>query len=75
MSHIDAAVSENVQNRMYLNEEQVSKLLCVSKITLQQWRHYGRGPAYHKFGRAVRYLVEDLEAFAQKRRVDPIQAA
>lgn len=59
----------------YLNENQTAEILGVTPKTLQQWRFYSRGPAYYKFGRTVRYRPEDLEAFAQKRRVEPIQAA
>jgi len=35
--------------------EQVSELTGLSLGTLSNWRSQGRGPAYRKLGRAIRY--------------------
>ena len=37
--------------------------------TLANWRTYGRGPAYVRLGRLVRYQVADLEEWIERRRV------
>ena len=37
----------------------------LSKRTLQQWRHLGRGPKYRKLGGAVRYHQADLDAYVE----------
>ena len=43
------------QLRDLLNEKQAAKHLNVSEKTMQYWRWKGVGPAYIKFGQAVRY--------------------
>ncbi|MCC6269638.1 MAG: helix-turn-helix domain-containing protein [Dehalococcoidia bacterium] len=52
-----------------LTETQVANLLAMKVATLRAWRLNGRGPAYMKFGRAVRYRREDVEAFVERSRV------
>ena len=47
-----------------LSTKEAARLLKVSHRTLEDWRLTGRGPAFLKWGRAVRYRVADLEDFA-----------
>jgi predicted site-specific integrase-resolvase len=54
-----------------LNEKQAAAMLGVSMKTLQAWRFQGKGPAYCKLGRAVRYLPQDLTDYAQGARIQP----
>jgi predicted DNA-binding transcriptional regulator AlpA len=54
-----------------VDERQASKLLGVAVQTLRNWRHLRRGPAYVKMGRSVRYQVKDLEAYLQRKKIDP----
>ena len=42
-----------------------------SRSTLAKWRHYGRGPAYFKFGSKVLYRGADLNAWVAAHRVEP----
>jgi hypothetical protein len=56
---------------MVVDEKQASKILNVAVQTLRNWRHMRRGPAYIKFGRAVRYPLSDLEQYIQSNRIDP----
>ena len=58
-----------------MNEQKRSGLLApveaaqwlkVKVQTLALWRSKGKGPRYCKIGRAVRYRLEDLEAYAQE---------
>jgi predicted site-specific integrase-resolvase len=51
-----------------LTETEVAFRLRVNASTLRTWRRTGRGPAFVKYGRAVRYLSEDVEAFVQRWR-------
>ena len=37
--------------------------------TLANWRTYGRGPAYVRLGRLVRYPVAELEAWIERKTV------
>ena len=46
-----------------------AEILSVKRQTLANWRSAGRGPAFVKVGRAVRYRPEDLEEFIQKHTV------
>lgn len=54
-----------------LTDTQVGAQLGVSPHTLRAWRRQGRGPAYMKLGRAVRYRVQDVEAFRLAVLVEP----
>jgi predicted DNA-binding transcriptional regulator AlpA len=50
----------------YLDTTQVAKILGMSAGTLELWRRQGQGPAFHKFGRAVRYFVQDVNDWANE---------
>lgn len=39
---------------------------------LAQWRHRGIGPAFYRLGRKIMYRGEDLNAWAEAHRVEPI---
>ena len=39
----------------------------ISEKTLAEWRCYGGGPRYVKFGSLVRYRRVDLEAYMEER--------
>ena len=54
-----------------LTEKQVAEILCQSVQTLRNHRFLGKGVPYVKIGRSVRYLVEDVERYLQKRRIEP----
>lgn len=59
-----------------LDEEASSKYLGgVPEGTLRQWRYLGKGPAYVKIGRHVRYRRADLDMFIAAQRVDPSKVA
>jgi excisionase family DNA binding protein len=53
-----------------LTETQVAEQLGLSVATLRAWRHRRRGPRFLRFGRAVRYLRADLDAFVRASAVD-----
>ena len=46
-----------------LDETKAARILGLSVKTLRRWRWAGKGPAFRKIGRAVRYASSDLEAF------------
>lgn len=46
-----------------LTEHEVSRMLNISVKTLQKHRVYGKGIKFLKFGRSVRYRLEDIENF------------
>lgn len=53
---------------MYTTRE-AAEYLKLSIGYLEALRQSGRGPIYHKLGRAVRYRKEDLDAWVDARRV------
>ena len=55
----------------FVNDVEAAKILAASPQTLRNWRHIGRGPAYSKRGRMVRYQVGDLLEFMKAGRIDP----
>ena len=42
-----------------------------TRSTLAKWRHYGRGPAFYKFGSRVLYRGSDLNQWVAAHRVEP----
>lgn len=55
--------------RVSLKPDQAAAYLGQSPNTLRQWRCQGRGPAYEKRGRSVRYKLSDLDAWRDANRV------
>ena len=49
-----------------LTTEQAAFYLNLRPSTLHTWRSLGRGPAYQKFGRAVRYSIETLREWGEE---------
>jgi hypothetical protein len=60
--------------RAWLDTVQAAQYLDRRPSTLAQWRWRGdTGPAWVKLGGAVRYNIEDLNAFVEASRHDPSQ--
>jgi predicted DNA-binding transcriptional regulator AlpA len=49
----------------FLNEKQVAEIMGLSVKTLQRWRLFGEGPEWKKFGTAVRYPADALNAWVE----------
>ena len=52
----------------FLAPREAGALLGLSVRTLSGYRSMGGGPAYYKFGRSIRYTLEDLRQWAESRR-------
>lgn len=52
----------------FVDTESAARHLALEAHTLECYRSLGEGPAYHKFGKYVRYAVEDLDSWAAKCR-------
>lgn len=50
-----------------LTTEEAANLCRLSVPTFERYRLHGDGPTYLKLGRAVRYRVEDVEAWLASR--------
>jgi len=51
--------------KRFLNDVEIEASFGIPRKTLQNWRVFGRGPVYRKFGNSVRYDVADLETWVQ----------
>ncbi|MYA97610.1 MAG: helix-turn-helix domain-containing protein [Nitrospinae bacterium] len=58
----------NANGKNYLSTREAADWLGLSPRTLERYRVSGDGPVFHHFGGRVRYLRDDLEAWAQTRR-------
>ena len=58
----------NGNGRHYLSTREAADWLGLSPRTLDRYRVSGEGPVFHRFGGRVRYLLIDLEDWAQARR-------
>lgn len=52
-----------------LTTEQAAERLTITSAALRAWRHRGGGPAFYRVGGAVRYAVEDLDAWLAAQKV------
>lgn len=60
--------------RVYDDDDEELDLIA-SRSKRAQWRHRKVGPAWIKFGRRVKYLGQDLNAYIAENRVSPGDAA
>ncbi len=63
--------STSLQPSQWLTEKKVASITGLSLSTLQKHRFHGRGIAYSKIGRAVRYDVADVISFMESQKVIP----
>jgi hypothetical protein len=54
------------------NENEAAELLGCTVSALRKWRTLGKGPAFCRVGRLVRYSELDLSAFLDANRVQPV---
>ena len=52
-----------------LKDTEAAEMLGLHPQTLRNMRCRNEGPAYHKLGRAVRYLEKDLLTYLEKRKI------
>jgi hypothetical protein len=52
----------------YYDTPEAANKLDLSVSQMNKLRHYGTGPEFLKFGRAVRYTDDALESWASERR-------
>ena len=51
---------------MYLNEKEVGEMLNLKLSKLRMDRQAGIGIPFYKFGKTVRYKIEDIETYVEK---------
>lgn len=57
----------NIVEDALLDTHQASQLLGLAPGTLRKWRLTGRGPAFVRLGRSVKYRQSALESFVARR--------
>jgi hypothetical protein len=62
---------KELESMQYVNENETARILDCSVQTLRNQRHQGKGLPYRKFGRAVRYRVDEIIAFIEDRKIMP----
>tara|TARA_B100000965_G_C18977374_1_gene492457 strand:- start:154 stop:357 length:204 start_codon:yes stop_codon:yes gene_type:complete len=58
-----------INDKILLTEDEVSKLFNINKHTLQRERFNGTGIPYVKLGRRVRYKVEDIQKYIERNTI------
>lgn len=58
-----AVVIDDLGPVPFVTTETAARYLALSPHSLECYRAKGTGPAFYKFGKAVRYAVADLEAW------------
>ena len=59
---------ETVTTTDLLTTAELARIMGLAPISLQHWRAEGRGPAWLKLGKAVRYSRADVERFYAQNR-------
>jgi excisionase family DNA binding protein len=67
----DTTVVTDAGGNQPLTETEAAVRLGLKVATLRAWRHQGRGPAYVRLGRAIRYLAADVDEFLSSNRHSP----
>jgi len=73
--HQQALDLYRAEPHQFITEKQAARHLALSISLLQKQRHLQQGPPYYKIGRAVRYYLPDLIAFAESHRIEPRSSA
>ena len=60
-----------MQEKRFINENEVSGITGLSVQTLRNWRFQGKGIPYVKAGRSVRYQYQDVITYMEERIVTP----
>ncbi len=55
----------------WINEQKAAEITGIALQTLRNMRCKGVGLPIYKVGRSVRYRLDDVLAFMEKRRVEP----
>ena len=58
--------SQSTQHQRHLTQRELADRWNKSEATIERYRSDGVGPRFLKIGGAVRYRLEDIEAFEQE---------
>lgn len=63
-------MAHDTRSRPTLDEGEAATYIGYRPSALRAWRVQGRGPAYIRHGRSIRYTLTDLDSFIARHRVD-----
>jgi len=64
-------MTKETPKAQWITEKEVAAMTNFAVQTLRNFRHQGRGPAYSKIGRAIRYNLDTVAGFMESKRVLP----
>lgn len=60
---------------MLITQQELAERWNISPSTLQKWRVQGKGPAYYKLGRLVRYGIAEILDYERRHRTQCMSEA
>jgi len=63
---------QSIENSV-LSLEQTSQYLGVSQAALRSWKRQGKGPAFFRAGKLLKFRRRDLDAWMEAQLVSPEQ--
>jgi predicted DNA-binding transcriptional regulator AlpA len=66
--------SNELKPQQIINEADTARYIGMSRVWLRQSRMRKTGPEYIRIGRAIRYVVPELDRFLEAHRVKPHEA-
>ena len=67
--HNHEVIGNNMEEKIFLNQNELASRWGMSPRTLENWRSTGKGPAYVKIGGQVRYKFEDIKKLEETSQV------
>lgn len=67
-----AVLVEDLGPVAFVTTQEAARFLALSPHSLECYRAKGTGPAFYKFGKAVRYAIADLQAWIAAARQSPM---
>lgn len=65
------AVADPTETEHAVDEREAAKIVDYTPAAMRLWRREGRGPAFIRVGRSIRYLPSDLRDWQRAHRVEP----
>lgn len=62
---------QHQQPQPTIDEQDAAPYIGYTPAALRAWRSQGRGPAYIRVNRSIRYRIADLDSWLQAHRVEP----
>jgi predicted DNA-binding transcriptional regulator AlpA len=61
---------EQIETPRWIDEKEVSQIMGIAVQTLRNWRFKRVGPPYVKVSKAVRYRVDEVIDFMERKKIN-----